>query len=231
MEHNYYCINEYHKYLTYFKNKKVEYRRKLVDESANIIGKTLTKDNLFFISAIKKSIDLLDGLENQIISRNITVSGIITRVLIDTIFRVFGAYIANNRNEYIDCFIKGNRVDKLKDNKNKKMSDFRLRERIKEYNSKIPEIYHHASGYVHLSDKAFYSTVSTNKEKEYRLEINVGNELDERYNEYLVEIAEALFYCLDFLFTLLSHVSDSKKRLENKLDLNKEYIDKKSSNL
>ena len=59
----------------------------------------------------------------------------------------------------LDCIINGKRIDKEKDTQGYKMTDGYLKEKLGEIDSSVTMIYDNSSGYIHLSDKAFYETV------------------------------------------------------------------------
>lgn len=200
-----------------FETKFAEKRKSLVDECESIIGNSFTYDDIFFVSAVNRSIALLDGFLGSLKSRNITVVGIILRVQIDNILRIFAAYISEDQEEFFKNFLDDGKISKLKDKDGHKMTDAYLKEKISKYDSTIETVYNNASGYVHLSNKARLTTIKASKNKEYEIVFNVGNALPEEYNKYLIEAAEAFLYYIDFQMKFLRPVSESKKRLDEKI--------------
>lgn len=82
-------------------------RKELIDISKRIIGNSLYMEDLFFTSAIDRSIALLDGLSSMLQSRNLTCAGILLRSQLDNCMRVFAAFIAEDRKNFINNFMDG----------------------------------------------------------------------------------------------------------------------------
>ena len=57
----------------------------------------------------------------------------------------------------------------MKDNRGNKMKDYILRQRLAEYDAKLDLVYRN-SEYVHLAEKAFYSSVTTSSSEQYDIE-------------------------------------------------------------
>lgn len=58
----------------------------------------------------------------------------------------------------------------MKDNRGNKMKDYILRQRLAEYDAKLDLVYRNFSEYVHLAEKAFYSSVTTSSSEQYEIE-------------------------------------------------------------
>ena len=82
--------------------KEIRYHAK--ELAAQIIGVTLFKEDLFFTSSLDKSIALSDGIVNMLETRKLTCVGILVRTQIDICLRIFAAFIAADRNAFIDGF-------------------------------------------------------------------------------------------------------------------------------
>lgn len=76
---------------------------------------------------------LLDGMIEMLKQRNLTCAGILVRTQVDNCMRVFAAFIAEDRTEFIDAFLKGEKIRNIKDNQGRKMKDVVLKERLAEY--------------------------------------------------------------------------------------------------
>ena len=92
------------------------------------------------------------------------------------------------------------------------MQDHVLRERLAAYNSRISDVYKKASGYVHFSDMAFYSSVRTLDN--YRIEFSIGLPLKEEANTTLIEGADVFTHYILVEYRLLQAVVESKRRLD-----------------
>lgn len=83
------------------------------------------------------------------------------RSQIDNCMRIFAAFIAESQTDFIDGFFVGKKISDMKDNRGNKMKDYILRQRLAEYDAKLDLVYRNFSEYVHLAEKAFYSSVTT----------------------------------------------------------------------
>lgn len=138
-----------------------ELRKRIIELSKAIIGDTLYKEDFFFTSAMDRSVVLLDGISEMIKNRNLACGGILLRSQIDNCMRIFAAFIAESQTDFIDGFFVGKKISDMKDNRGNKMKDYILRQRLAEYDAKLDLVYRNFSEYVHLAEKAFYSSVTT----------------------------------------------------------------------
>ena len=134
---------------TYF-NKLREYREESKTIAEGIVGENLTEDDIFFLSALNRRVQFIDGIIDLLRMRNLTCAGILVRTQLDNLMRVFAAFISEDRRL-------------LKDNHNRKMTDFNLKKRMSEYYPEIEKIYNKSSGYVHLSEIAFHQAFWTDQ--------------------------------------------------------------------
>lgn len=89
------------------------------------------------------------------------------RSQIDNCMRIFAAFIAESQTDFIDGFFVGKKISDMKDNRGNKMKDYILRQRLAEYDAKLDLVYRNFSEYVHLAEKAFYSSVTTSSSEQY----------------------------------------------------------------
>lgn len=204
---------EYSKFLRVRVQKMHELREASISIAHGIIGNSLYKEDFFFSSALKKNIDLLDGMINMLNERNLTCAGIVVRSQIDNCMRIFAAFIAEDKTALIDGFFQGKRFSDFKDNRGNKMKDAVLRERLEEYDFQISKIYNKASGYVHLSASALHLCVST--KDNYKLEISIGRPIKDEANEVLLEVADVFIHYTLLVQRLLQGVVESKHRADN----------------
>lgn len=116
------------------------------------------------------------------------------RSQIDNCMRIFAAFIAESQTDFIDGFFVGKKISDMKDNRGNKMKDYILRQRLAEYDAKLDLVYRNFSEYVHLAEKAFYSSVTTSSSEQYDIEFSVGLPLKEKANPVLLEVANAFVY-------------------------------------
>lgn len=187
-------------------------RKQAVSITTGIIGETLFQEDLFFMSAADRCIRLIDGLIPMLEARNLTCSGVLLRVQMDNCMRTYAAFIAEDKNEVIQCIIDGLPIKKLRDKNGNKMSDGYLKDELTKIDNKFAVVYDNASGYVHLSEKAFYQTVD--KIEDHRIGFLIGEPLPEKRNMPLLECTDAYIHFVQLHLKLLTAVADSKKRYD-----------------
>ena len=170
-----------------------ELRKRIIELSKAIIGDTLYKEDFFFTSAMDRSVVLLDGISE-----------------IDNCMRIFAAFIAESQTDFIDGFFVGKKISDMKDNRGNKMKDYTLRQRLAEYDAKLDLVYRNFSEYVHLAEKAFYSSVTTSSSEQYDIEFSVGLPLKEKANPVLLEVANAFVYYVKLQNNLVNQIVISK---------------------
>lgn len=206
---------EYFELLHSGKKTLDELKKQGVELAQGVIGKTLFEDDLFFYASLNRCINLIDGFYLLLNERNLTCAGAILRLQIDNCLRTYAAFIAADRNKVIECIINGRRIDKEEDTQGCKMTDGYLKKKLGEMDSSIVMIYDNTSGYIHLSDKAFYETV-VNCDNE-GVGFQIGKELPERRNPILIEMLGAFMHFIKLHYKMVMAVVDSKQRydLEN----------------
>lgn len=206
---------EYFELLGNGKKTLDELKKQGVELAQGVIGETLLADDFFFCASLNRCINLIEGFWLLLNSRNLTCAGAILRLQIDNCLRTYAAFIAADRNKVIECIIKGRRIDKERDTNGHMMTDGYLKKKLGEMDSSIVMIYDNTSGYIHLSEKAFYETVVNcdNGKGEFQ----IGRELPERRNPILIEMLEAFIHFIKLYYKMVTAVVDSKQRydLEN----------------
>ena len=187
-------------------------RREAIAISQGIIGENLTQDDLFFCAAADRCIRLIDGFVPMLRDRNLTCAGVLLRMQMDNCMRTYAAFIAEDRDAVVNCIIDGNPIKNLKDINGKKMMDGYLKDEITKMDPLFAKVYDNASGYVHLSEKAFYQIVADCENNSIGL--GIGIPLPEKRNETLVEGAAAYIHFVKLQFQLLQAVVDSKQRFD-----------------
>ncbi len=91
------------------------------------------------------------------------------------------------------------------------MNDGRLKERLAEKYPEVKSVYEKCSGFIHLSDIAFYQTV--NRMDQDGISLSVGDELPARYNDTLISLAQAYLHFCKIFVELLLPVAEAKKTI------------------
>lgn len=180
--------------------------------SKGIIGQTLIKEDLFFCAALDRCVQLSEGFIVLLQQRNLSCVGALLRLQMDNCMRTYAAFIAADKNSVIDCIIHGRKIRDQVDADGKKMTDTNLKKKMAAFNDSFPAVYDKASGYVHLSDMAFYQTVVSINDT--TLEWQIGHALQERFNPLLLEAADAFIHFTEIHYNMLQAVVDSKQRYD-----------------
>ena len=130
--------------------------------------------------------------------------------------RTYAAFIAVDKPKVIDCIISGDPINKEKDTTGQKMSDGHLKDEISKIDSRFAQVYDQASGFIHLSSKAFYQTVAEIGD-DNKFAFQIGHPLPEKRNEPLLECADAFVHFVKLHYRMLDAVVESKKRFDLKM--------------
>jgi hypothetical protein len=187
-------------------------RREAVSLSRGMIGESLMQEDFFFCAAADRCIRLIDGFIPMLRDRNLTCAGVLLRMQMDNCMRTYAAFIAEDRNAVVNCIIDGNPINKLKDVNGKKMMDGYLKDELTKMDPLFSRVYDNASGYVHLSEKAFYQTVANCENN--TIGFGIGTPLPEKRNVTLIEGANAYIHFVKLHFKLLQAVVESKQRYD-----------------
>ena len=91
---------------------------------------------------------------------------------------------------------------------------FTIEDLLKHYLQKkfhiLDLVYRNFSEYVHLAEKAFYSSVTTSSSEQYDIEFSVGLPLKEKANPVLLEVANAFVYYVKLQNNLVNQIVISK---------------------
>ena len=190
-----------------------ELREEGITIAKGIIGETLTKDDLFFCASLDRCLHLIDGVIILLKERNLTCAGPILRLQMDNCIRTYAAFIAEDRIRVIDCLIYGSPINREKDANGKRMTDGYLKDEITKIDGQFANVYDQASGYIHLSEKAFYQTV-TDIDDDGKITLQIGQVLPEKRKDPLLECADAFCHFVKLHYKLLVPVVESKKRFD-----------------
>lgn len=142
------AFNEYFKKIIILENEIKE-----LADSKFTEGKYYT--DLLVVAVVDRSLKLSRGFRCLIESKNSQCAVIIARCYIDNIARFHGIKLMRGReHDYIRTFLDPQKkINSLKDNSNKKLTDKYLVEMIdKVYSGKIEPIYNEFCRYAHLSE-------------------------------------------------------------------------------
>lgn len=184
-----------------------------------IYGENLTKDDLFFCASLDRCLRLIDGVIPMLKERNLTCAGALLRLQMDNCLRTYAAFIAADREKVIDCIISGDPIKNEKDITGQKMTDGHLKDEISKIDDQFAQVYGQASGFIHLSSKAFYQTVAEIGDN-CSISFHIGHALPEKRNEPLLECADAFVHFVKLHYRMLDAVVESKRRFDQEQQKN-----------
>jgi hypothetical protein len=184
-----------------------------VQLAKDVIGQTLLDSDFYIISIIDKCIRLIDGFTVMLEKRNLTCMGIILRVQIDNCLRTYAPFVAKNQSEVFKSIYDETQINKMIAKDGKRMSDAYLRKRLSEIDSRFDSVYKEASGYIHHSEKAFYTMATA--EEPYILTFNLGNPISEKLDPVLKECVDAFIHFVKIQYRLTIPFIESKKTIDS----------------
>ena len=190
-----------------------ELRTQSIAFATGIIGENLTKDDLFFCASLDRCLRLIDGVIPMLKERNLTCAGALLRLQMDNCLRTYAAFIAADKEKVIDCIISGDPIKNEKDTTGQKMTDGHLKDEISKIDSQFAQVYDQASGFIHLSAKAFYQTVAEIGD-DGKFAFQIGHPLPEKRNEPLLECADAFVHFVKLHYKMLNAVVESKTQFD-----------------
>lgn len=176
------------------------------------IGENLLKEDFFFCASLDRCVQLSDGFIILLQQRNLTCVGAMLRLQLDNCMRTYAPFIAKNKDFVIDCIINGEKLANQKDMEGNKLTDFNLKNKMAKFSESFPKVYDQASGFIHLSHKAFYQTVSDISNGS--ISCQIGYPLQERYNPNLLEAADAFIHFTKLYYNFLFEIIDAKKHFD-----------------
>ena len=204
---------EYYDYLEKIINQINAHRKEGLEIFRNILSGNFFATDLFFSASLDRCLRLIDGMNDMLRNRNLTCAGAILRLQMDNCMRTYAAYIAEDRQKVVDCLLSGKPINKEKDVNGKKLSDGHLKDEVTKLDDQFKTVYDQASGFIHLSEKAFYQTI-VDTDTDGMVTMQIGGALPEKRNEPLIECAEAFLHFIELHFSMLYPVVDSKTQFE-----------------
>ena len=130
------------------------------------------------IAAAKRSIALSAGFRTMVRDQNLICAGAILRLQLDTALRIFAGFIVDNPHDFAIAVIEGKRINKMKDQNGRPMTDrYLVTELARQYPEYqwIESTYKETSNYIHFSDTHFFSALDgVNHEGQPEFRIAIG---------------------------------------------------------
>lgn len=197
--------NQIEKKITELKSKR--------DEHIEISYQTMKADNgalfpldFLAIAVHKRSISIINGFCDLLTNNNFICAAPLIRLQIDNLIRLFAATLVENPHTFTNEVISGKHIRNIKDRNGNKMTDFYLVNLISKEHEWIENVYKETSGFIHLSDKHIFSSISkVKKEKDLLLQFKVGKESEKINDEPILEAIEAMLRATEILLSYLNN--------------------------
>lgn len=156
------------------------------------------EQDLYFWSAIDKSLKLIDSFLFAFEKRNITVLAALTRMQMDCVLRTFATTLVDDSEVFCKKVLcDEQQINYIKDKTGKKMTDKYLCESLGEFlNLPIYDLYKKVSGYVHFSSSSFFNSVRTTGVNSITMKISKENIFGDEaiYKRLSIELANQFYY-------------------------------------
>lgn len=136
--------------------------KELLRKPHQLLGRNMTiySADMFIFGATKRTIAQASAFRSLIEARNFQVAAALVRMQIDTAMRLNGLRIVADRNALCDALLAGTPFNKMKDVSGRPMTDANLRRELEIHHPWIGPIYAATSAFVHLSGRAFYTSIA-----------------------------------------------------------------------
>ena len=189
---------------------------KTKEMAVGVIGENLISLDLCFCGLMDRSIRIAQGFICMVKERNLTCAGALLRMQIDNCLRLYALNIAEDEDAVVKCVLEGGKIGSLKDKSGKKMTDSYLKKKLEQYDKRLPTVYDNASGYIHFSEKAMFQSIY--ECYDYTIKFQVGGELHEKLNIYLIECMAAYIHYYHLFLSFLEGEVRWKKDFDMSLE-------------
>lgn len=157
-------------------------------------------------AALKRSMCNISAFVTLIKDENFPTAASILRLQIDTFLRLFSAWQVNKPHDFATSILAGNQINNEKDKLGNKMRDSYLCSLAKKEIPWIEKVYKETSGYIHLSSKHIFNSLSPKEPiKEGRnIDINISekdsfvtDELKKEAIAAMINISEHILYYIE----------------------------------
>jgi len=188
-------------------------------EYLNCIGEILQADggslfsmDLITLPVLNRSTRLISGFITLIQEENYLCAIPLVRLQLDNSLRFYATFLVSGIDAFIQDFLKGTPIRKIKDRDGKRMQDHYLVEKLNASFPGVAKLYEDTSGYVHLSDRHFFATISKKESDKGRMFFGDGP--DHFTNDERVNFAYQMRECSELLLIFVNewkHVKKSKR--------------------
>ncbi len=167
-------------------------------------GGDLYRFDLLAVATLNRSMCLLKGFCDLIVSENFVAAAPLVRLQLDNCLRFFAGWLVSDPHEFAYQILGGKQIRNLFDRDGNKMTDRYLVEKFSEKeDARFLTLYIQTSGYVHLSNKHMFSAIGNeSNEGSIRLKITDKDVFvsDELYLEAINSFAAVTKKLLEYMY-------------------------------
>ena len=155
------------------------------------------------LSVNNRAISLINGYVTLVKTKNYLTAVSLIRLQLDNALRFFASTLVEDSNDFAMHFIDGKPIKDYEDINGKKLSDNYLAKKLDVYFKGTQKLYNDTCGYIHLSDKHFFPTVSKEKKENLKIGIQIGNSdnftIDERldFSNTMLEVSKLVLIVIE----------------------------------
>lgn len=154
------------------KQKQVHFD--LVQRLLTVADSNVYVTDLVMAAAMKRSLDLLEGIICLTNRWNFAAAAPLLRLQIDSLLKLVYLAQLKNADEVSKAILEGKSFQKLKDSKGKPLFDIRLRNYARRFYPWLDRVYEETSKLIHFSDKHCFLTVQSVDDKTRTVTTFVG---------------------------------------------------------
>lgn len=117
--------------------------------------------DMLFLAALNRTYAQLSGFVALLKARNFICAAPLVRLQLDTALRLFAGTLVDDPHDFTMQVLQGTQVRQIRSRDGEKMVDAYLVKKLAELYPWVSDVYSHTSGYIHLSEKHFFSSVGS----------------------------------------------------------------------
>lgn len=125
-------------------------------------GKVYPVD-LVAVAVLNRSAGLLVGFCDLLEKHNFVAAAPLLRLQLDNLLRFHAIWLVDKPHDLASAVVAGKPIGKMKDRDGEKMTDGYLVKKISKEYPALSNVYKHTSGYIHLSDKHIFNSMTAGK--------------------------------------------------------------------
>lgn len=186
------------------------------EKYTSLIGEILQADggngypaDFMVLPLLNRSTKLVSGFLTLIKEQNYLCAIPLIRLQLDNALRYYATALVDNPDGLVLDFLKGKPINKMKDRKHQQMRDGYLADQLNKELPGVKSIYTSTSGYVHLSDKHFFVTITPSGKDAGRMKFGNGPDLFTLVDR--INFVNQMVQCSEVVYRLIEEWKNFKQ--------------------